>query len=132
MDVKVCNRCGKSKPLSEFYISKSRYSSQCKDCICEKQRKRRALNKRDDTELRRVLKEAILKDFSNSTGSRYAIRTKYIYLSCKKEIGRLNYDRISASQKISKIAKENGFIKEGKTNWIMPDGFDMEMFSDGN
>jgi hypothetical protein len=42
--LKKCSKCGETKPLSEFYISREQYISQCKNCFCRNQ-KIRAINR---------------------------------------------------------------------------------------
>lgn len=37
--MKTCTKCGKHKPLSEFYALKTRPHSWCCECVCEYQRK---------------------------------------------------------------------------------------------
>lgn len=48
MDTKICNKCGKEKPLNQFVKKSSSsdgYSSQCKDCRHEYYKKYYTLNK---------------------------------------------------------------------------------------
>ena len=46
VDPKVCNKCGVSKPLSEyaFEAHRDRYRSECKQCKYEQRKKHRAEN----------------------------------------------------------------------------------------
>lgn len=53
MTEKTCLKCGKTKPVSEFYGSKSKYGTECKVCLKGRSRVR----SKEATEALRFLKE---------------------------------------------------------------------------
>lgn len=58
METKICIKCGKEKPVSEFYFRKElqRYRNECKLCILEKQKESRAIKSIERKKLKELEK----------------------------------------------------------------------------
>ena len=119
-----CTRCGTVKDLSEFYNR----SYMCKECDRINQRERRLAKREDDTEVRQLLRKAIIHDSTFAISERYTINVRSIFYQNSKELESLGFNRIKTSRKISDMAKENGFIRTGEGKWTRPEDFNMEDF----
>lgn len=119
-----CTRCGIVKDLSEFYTG----CYMCKECDRINQKRRRDAKRPDDTEIRKILKDAIIKDSTFAVSDRYTINVRSIYYQNSNVLESKGFDRSKTSRKISDMAKENGFIRTGEGKWTRPDGFNMEDF----
>lgn len=86
---KVCEICGKEKPLSEF--SKS-YKNRCKECVAEMTRENRRVEK-EFKEFNQIRKELELdKDKVDWEARRYELAKEYskVFINLQHERGRID------------------------------------------
>ena len=58
-ETKICTKCGKVLPLSEYYLSKGKYHAECKECLKARMKKLRAERKyrKDPVKPRTVMRD---------------------------------------------------------------------------
>ena len=121
---KTCPSCGIEKSIEDFY----KRGSYCKECDRIRQRNRRKSRRKDDTEIRALLTEAIKKDHTFAISEKYTINVRSIFFQNTKAIEELGYNAIQSARKVREIAIANGFTRTGDGRYTKPDEFTMEDF----
>lgn len=118
-EVKTCNKCGETKPLSEFYLSikrgKESYSSWCKACMLEYHRERRQGSEGDAIRERQRKNREQRKDEINAKNrERYANDPeKYRGYKLKwRELHPEDYKRQAKEQRLRRIDKVREYKKQ--------------------
>jgi len=108
MNTRICNICGVEKDIDMFYPrkdSKTGFRLDCKECVIERQRKRRNLGMARDYDRKRYLDPRRRKQM-------YANVARWIQRNPKKIIA---YNRLNVAIKQGKIVRQKSCQECGKS-----------------
>ena len=112
METKVCKRCGRELPSSDFYAnskSKDGFSTYCKECSnvlsVEYARMRRARKKEEAKENERIEFEKKYKIYTNRELAKFTPRELMLELKARGYEGELMYREVKVSEHRISLSK---------------------------
>ena len=112
METKVCKKCGRELPISDFYTNskaKDGLATYCKECSnvlsVEYARKRRARKKAEAKENERVEFEKMYKIYTNRDLAKFTPRELMLELKARGYVGTLLYEEVIVNKHFIDLSK---------------------------